>query len=300
MSFAPDTMLRELIDEIRRHDSLFWRRAILAGVTHGPEAWLRYSPPVFGLAFAALLPAQRRAVRRALRLALGPRSPAREALDVARLFANYGSCLTDAFVVGSDRGEQAKARCIHEEHFAAAIAEGHGVVVATAHTGGWQVAGPVLRNVYDVELVLVMRRERDRGAHAIQQSMRDRPGIRVVYIGDDPLDALGLLGHLRRGGIVALQVDRLPQGIRGRKSELFGSPWMIPEGPLRLAALSGAPIVPVFTLRLGYMEYEVQVAPPIHVPRRPSSPDLDRAAREILCEMEKFVRANPTQWFHFE
>jgi phosphatidylinositol dimannoside acyltransferase len=288
------------LSDLRRHDSLFWRRAMRAGVTYGPSALVRYSPPLFGVAFAAALPAQRRAVRRNLRLALGPRSAVEEALDVARVFANYGSCLTDAFVAGSDRGDRVSARCIHNEIVTSAIAEGRGLILATAHTGGWQIAGPAFRGVNGCDLLLVMRRERDQGSQALQESVRERAGIRVVYIGDDPLEALPLLAHLRRGGIIAIQMDRLPQGMRGRKSELFGTPWSVPEGPLRLAALSGAPIVPVFTLRRGYMEYEVHVSPPIHVPRRPQDPDLDRAARAILMEMEKFVRANPTQWFHFE
>ena len=73
-----------------------------------------------------------------------------------------------------------------------------------------------------------------------------------------------------------------------------------PEGPLRLASVSGAPIVPVFTRRLGYMDYDVQVAQPIRLPRRPAPADLDAAAAAVLRAMEAFVRANPTQWFHFE
>jgi KDO2-lipid IV(A) lauroyltransferase len=88
--------------------------------------------------------------------------------------------------------------------------------------------------------------------------------------------------------------------MRGHKVELFGEPWSIPEGPLTLASVSGAPIVPVFTRRLRFMEYEVVLGQPIELPRRPSVGELDAAARGIAAEMERFVRANPTQWFHFE
>jgi KDO2-lipid IV(A) lauroyltransferase len=48
------------------------------------------------------------------------------------------------------------------------------------------------------------------------------------------------------------------------------------------------------------MEYDVHVAPPVRLPRRPAAADLDDAARAILRGMEEFVRENPTQWFHFE
>jgi KDO2-lipid IV(A) lauroyltransferase len=292
--------LQRLWDDLRRHDSLLWRRAIDAGVTHGPDAWVRYSPPIFGLAFAAALPRQRRAVRDNLRRALGPRPALAEARDVAAVFANYASSLTDAFVAGSGRGDPLKVCCPDERPVEEALREGKGVILATAHTGGWQVAGLELMSLHGADLWVVMRNERDQRAQALTDEKRARAGVRVVHVDDDPLGALALLGHLRRGGVVAMQIDRLPLGMRGRKSELFGMPFFVPEGPLRLASVSGAPIVPVFTRRLGYMEYDVRVAPPVRLPRRPSPDDLDRAARAVLHAMEDFVRDNPTQWFHFE
>lgn len=293
-------MLRDFLDELRRHDSHLWRRAMSAGITRGPRAFVRYSPPAFGVAFAALLPRHRAAVLRNLRLALGKRGAAIEALDVARVFATYASCLTEAFLAGADGGASVKGASVHDDRFTDARALGKGVILATAHTGGWQLAGPVLHAGHDAELLVVMRRERDARAQALQDDARARSGTRVILIGEDPLDALPLLSHLRKGGVVALQMDRLPRGMRGRKVELFGSPFEVPEGPLRLAAVSGAPLLPVFTRRLAYMEYEVEIGEAIRLPRRPAEADLDAAARKVMSEMEVFVRNNPTQWFHFE
>lgn len=292
--------VRGLLDDLRHHDSVLWRRAARAGAVHGPDALVRYSPPLFGLAFGAALPMHRSAVRRNIRLARGPRGPLLETLDVARVFTSFASCLTEAFIVGSGRPERLLARCINHDTFLAAAKKGRGVILATVHTGGWQVAGPVLGTVYPADVLTVMQRERDTRAQAVQDDARDRAGVRVVNIGDSPLDALPLLGHLRRGGLVAVQVDRLPRGMRGHKVELFGEPWQIPEGPLKLASLSGAPIVPVFTRRLRFMEYEVVLATPLELSRKPSQRELDEVAGRLAAEMERFVRANPTQWFHFE
>jgi len=293
-------MLRALLDDLRRHDSLFWRRAIDFGVSHGPDAWVRYSPPVFGVAFAAALPRHRRAVRQNLRRALGPRSAAREVLDVARVFASYASCLTETFIAGTDGGRRLIGRCINDQNYMAAEAEGKGVILATAHIGGWQVAGSVLLAAHPADVLVVMRRERDQRAQELQDAVRRRTGVRIVHVGDDPLDALPIVAHLRNKGVVAVQVDRVPAGMRGRTADLFGAPFSVPEGPLRLSAVSGAPLVPVFTRRVGFMEYEVHIAAPIHLSRRPSEAELDAAAQRVLREMESFVRANPTQWFHFE
>jgi KDO2-lipid IV(A) lauroyltransferase len=292
--------LRALLGELSHHDSLLWRRAIRAGVAHGPDALVRFGPPVFGLVVGALLKQHRETVRRNLRLVLGPRPATDEWADVARVFANYANCLAEAFVAASDRGDKLVAHHVNDANYLGAVELGRGVIVATAHTGGWQAAGPLLSSVHEADVLVVMRRERDERAQALQDDARDRAGIRVAHVGDDPLDALPLLTHLKRRGVLAVQMDRLPVGMRCREATLFGRPWLVPEGPLLLSALSGAPIVPVFTRRLSYMHYEVEAARPIFLPRRPTASELDRTAQQLMDQMATFIRNNPTQWFHFE
>jgi phosphatidylinositol dimannoside acyltransferase len=293
------TRLQELFADLRHHDSILWRRAIKAGVTYGPDAFVRYSPPLFGLLCSVALADQRRSVLRNLRMALGKRSPAEEYADVARVFSNYANCLTEAFIAGSDRGHRLIAHHVNDENYIEAVDQGRGVIVATAHTGGWQAAGPLLRSVHDADVLVVMQRERDQRAQALQDLARGRAGIRV-HTSESPLDALPLLGHLRKKGVVAVQIDRLPSGMRSRAVKMFGQRWLVPEGPLQLAAVSGAPIIPTFTRRLRYMEYEVIAGPAIRLPRRPSADELDAAAQTTISQVESFIRANPTQWFHFE
>lgn len=292
------SMSRALAD-LRRHDSAFWRKAAAAGVEHGPEAFLKYSPPVFGLAFWAALPKVRARVRHNLRLARGERSAIEDARDAAEVFMNFASSLTDAFAVGQGRKHLIGMGYYDDHHFQGALTAKKGVIAATAHTAGWELSGVVLQARHAADVVIVMNRERDARAQQIQDEARDRAGARVVHVGDSALDALPLLTHLRRGGVVALQIDRMPPGMRGRDVTLFSEPWRVPEGPLMLAALSGSPIVPTFTRRLGYLAYEVRSFPPIFVPRRPTADDLDRGARALAGAMEAFVREHPTQWFHF-
>jgi phosphatidylinositol dimannoside acyltransferase len=291
---------RALLDDVRHHDSVLWRRAIRAGALYGPDALVRYSPPIFGVFFGAVLPKHRSAVRRNMRHALGEQGPLAEAAGVARVFSNFASCLTEAFIVGSGRSDRLFARCVNHDNFVRASEKGRGVILATAHTGGWQAAGPILRSVHPADVLIVMQRERDGRAQALQDNARDSAGERVAHIGESPLDALPLLAHLRHSGVLAVQVDRVPRGMRGHTVELFGKPFRIPEGPLVLAALSGAPIIPVFTRRVRFMEYEVLLGEAIELPRRPTAGELDSAATRIAADMERFVRANPTQWFHFE
>ncbi|WP_437641582.1 lysophospholipid acyltransferase family protein [Sorangium sp. So ce854] len=282
-----------------RPDSAFWRRALTAGVMRGPEPWVRHSPPVFGVLFAAALPGLRRRVEHNLRRVRGPRSPVADVLDSAAVFATYGSCITEALLLASGRGYAVQRRTRGVEHYRACAAPGRGIIMVTAHTGGWDIAGQILGVVHPEGVMLAMQRERDPEARAIQDEARRRAGVQVAHIGDGPLDALPLLSHLRRGGVVAMQIDRVPPGMRSREVPFLGARWRAPEGPIALAALSGAPILPVFTHRLGFLDYEAVVSPPIWVARRATEEERDSAAAAMMGAMERFVRAHPTQWFHF-
>ncbi|WP_437803487.1 lysophospholipid acyltransferase family protein [Sorangium sp. So ce693] len=282
-----------------RHDSAFWRRALTAGVTRGPDPLVRHSPPLFGVIFAAALPELRRRVEENLRRVRGPRSRLVDLLDSSAVFAAYGSCITEALLLASDRGYTVVRRSRGVEHYHACAAAGRGVIIVTAHTGGWDIAGQILGVVHPAGVMLAMQRERDAEARAIQDAARQRAGVQVVHIGEGPLDALPLLKHLQRGGAVAVQIDRAPPGMRSREVTFLGGRWRAPEGPIALAAMSGAPILPVFTHRLGFLDYEAVVAPPIRLARRATEEERDAAAAEMMGALERFVRAHPTQWFHF-
>jgi KDO2-lipid IV(A) lauroyltransferase len=290
--------LRDLAKALKP-DSSFWRRTMVEGIRRGPDALVRYTPPVFGLAFGAALPEVRNRVRTNLRRVLGPRPYLEEMADVAAVFSNYASCLAEAVLLGTERGYGIVTHARGVENYEACMAEGKGVIIATAHTGGWEAAGPMMSKVHPGEVVVVMARERDDQARALQDELRERAGVRVVHIGETALDALPLLRHLKTNAVVAMQLDRVPPGMRSREVTLFGEKWQAPEGPLTIAALSGAPIMPVFTRRVGFLEYELAAHPPIRLPRRPTPEELDQAAQRMMDAMGAFLKAHPTQWFHF-
>jgi KDO2-lipid IV(A) lauroyltransferase len=121
----------------------------------------------------------------------------------------------------------------------------------------------------------------------------------VVAIGASPLDALGVLRQLRSGGLVAFQVDRPAPNARSLTTRLFGQPFSVPEGPFRLAALAGVPVLPLFSSRSGYFAYEVEIGEPIVCAKGAVTADLERAAQRTVERMERFILAHPTEWFHF-
>ena len=292
-------LARQLRDLVR-YDSALWRRVFAAGVGRGPSWWVRYSPVLFGLGFGLGLDAQRTVVRDTLRMILGQRPAWQEARDVGAVFVNFAGAMSDAMLVGCERGYEPQSHAIGAWHFHEAAQLDRGLIMATAHTAGWDLGGRILRGVQASDVLVVMEPEADPEALAIQDSLRARAGTHVVHVGPDPLASLPLLHHLRRRkGVVAMKFDRIHPTMRARPVTFFGQSWRVAEGPLQLAAMTGAPIVPVFTRRLGFMRYECIMMPHILVPARPSSAELDQAAQQLAGSLERFARAYPTQWFRF-
>jgi KDO2-lipid IV(A) lauroyltransferase len=282
------------------HKALFWRKLAHWGASKGPEWWVRYSPPVFGWAAAALVPPARRAVHKNLLRIRGPVSRARNAKEILATFSTYASCLAEALSNDSETGPRApQASIVGLEHALSAFALERGVVLVTAHTAGWDIVGPLLARHHALPpMLIVMAQERDGGARALHDDVRVRSGVRIAHVGD-PLASLSLLRHVQSGGVVALQLDRTVAGMRTRKVSLLDGQGEVPEGPLRLAQASGAPILPVFCSRIGYRRYVIEVFESISLTRRANDAELDRAAAKLGAVMTTFLRKHPTQWFHF-
>jgi KDO2-lipid IV(A) lauroyltransferase len=282
-----------------RHDGPFWRGLASFGAAHAPRAVVRYSPPAWAFAFALAMPGARARVRKNLRSVLGPRPYRAETLDVFRTFSHFASCLTEGLAMGGPKTPEVDCIVRGEEHLRRALDGGRGVILVTAHTGGWETAGPLLQKQFKRDVMIVMQREPDARAREIQDRARERSGIKVVHVGTEPLASLALLSHVRKGGVLGVQIDRAPDAMRSIEVPLFGTAARVPSGPFLLARAAGAPILPVFTRRLGHFRYEIELCAPLEIPKTAPEGALVRAAERAASDMERFIRAHPTHWFDF-
>lgn len=282
------------------HDGAFLRRMASLGARRLPRWWLRYSPPVFGVAAAALLPTQRRAVLRNLERIRGEAPAWRDAVDTAKTFATYASCFAETLAAGSRNATAPCATVTGQPHMDAALGAKKGAIVLTMHTGGWEIATPLLSREQRCDVLIVMAAERDAQARRIQDEARSRMGVRIATVGSDPFAALPLMHHLRDGGVIAMQADRSPPSGRVFHVTLLGSDGTVPEGPFRLAERTGAPLVPVFASREGFGRYRLAIERPVWIPRRASQEALALAAQQVADCMTNFLKRHPTQWFHFD
>jgi KDO2-lipid IV(A) lauroyltransferase len=114
---------------------------------------------------------------------------------------------------------------------------------------------------------------------------------------------LELLQALRRNEIVAMQGDRVYQR-HTLEVPFFSQPTSFPIGPFLLSQVSGAPVLPVFVIRQGWLRYHVLMGDLIPAPPSPVTRDDDDAGlHEAMCQavgfLEKTLTTHYAQWMNF-
>lgn len=171
---------------------------------------------------------------------------------------------------------------------------GRGVVFALTHSGNWDVAG-----VWLVETLRALGREPSFTTVAAKLepeslyrrfvAYRESLGFEVVAAEDGAYRAL--TRRLRAGGVVCLVSD-LDLSRSGVDVELCGEPARIPGGAARLAATTGAlllPAVPSFTPD----GWALDIAAPVPVPDRAA---VAKATQGVADALGALLTRVPQDW----
>jgi KDO2-lipid IV(A) lauroyltransferase len=180
------------------------------------------------------------------------------------------------------------------ERFEAARALGRGVVVATAHTGNWDLAGCAC--AARTPLAVVTKRLSTRGLDAFWQAARARRGLDLIAAPDGGVLA-AIRARLGPDGSIALLVDQDPERTRGVTAAPFlGEIAAHDLLPATLAARRRAPIVLAFARREADGGHVVEIVDVLVPPRGANRAWIVEATRTIAARLEAFVRREPSQW----
>ncbi|MFC4002401.1 phosphatidylinositol mannoside acyltransferase [Prauserella oleivorans] len=175
------------------------------------------------------------------------------------------------------------------EYLEAALAEGNGAVVALPHTGNWDVAGVwAVKNFGS--FTTVAERLQPESLYQRFVAYRESLGFEVVPA-DGSVSFRLLLRRLRENGIVCLVGDR-DITRSGLPVTFFGEDARFPPGPARLAAATGAALLPVgawFTDG----GWGLRIHPRIRVTSRHEVPAATQALADVF---QGDIAAHPTDW----
>ncbi|HEY1204909.1 MAG: lysophospholipid acyltransferase family protein [Bryobacteraceae bacterium] len=276
----------------------FLRNALEYGAAASVVASLRYAPlPVArGLAhgYARLLdlavPRLRRVAMRNLALAIPERTESERGRiadgvfdSIARLFL----CFAKFPQIGRDSLSR-WVRFDGYEHYERARQQGRGVLLATAHLGNWEL-GALAHALEGDPMDVVVRPLDNPWIDRLVARRRAACGNRVIEKRDAARAIFKALAANRTVGILMDQNSSLDQGVF---VDFFGVPACTGTGFARIAARSGAAVIPAFALWSEEEErHVVRYYPPVEMT---DSAEEDTA--RLQKRLETIVREVPDQW----
>jgi lauroyl/myristoyl acyltransferase len=196
-----------------------------------------------------------------------------------------------SMLVDSEGGEAKIDEC---------LAAGNGLIVWTAHVGNWEYASRLLAMHGRVNVARVVE---DKPAEVMLRNLMASERLTIVDLKAGVPAAIELLQALRRNEIVAIQGDRVYQR-RTFDVPFFSQPTSFPVGPFLLSQVSGAPVLPAFMIRRGWLRYHALIGDPIPaVPSLATCSDDDAGLREAMCKAVRFLEITLTthydQWMNY-
>jgi KDO2-lipid IV(A) lauroyltransferase len=170
-----------------------------------------------------------------------------------------------------------------------------GVLALGFHYANWEITG-VVSFLLGREIIALARPLK---GHQLLDGfinrLRAATGLTIIPNQDTARDAMR---YLRENRMVAILGDQREKRSKAVFVELFGEKVPTSKGIVALAMRTGAPIVPIYLKREGFLRYRIVCGKGIEIERKGNIEELIyKNARKINEVLETLVAANPDEWF---
>jgi KDO2-lipid IV(A) lauroyltransferase len=278
-------------------------RMIFAVMPRLPRALHPPVAAVTALTFFLILKRERRAVTGNLRRVSGKRGLALQ-WKVYKVFYSFCDLMVSYCYVPQATHSQLLGMLVDAEDGGARLnqylAAGNGLIVWTAHLGNWEFASRLLSMYGRVNVARVVE---DKPAEIILRNLMASERLKTVDLKGGVQATIELLQALRRNEVVAMQGDRVYQR-HTFEVPFFSQPTSFPLGPFLLSQVSGAPVLPVFVIRQGWLRYQVLMgdlipAIPSQVTSGSDDARIYEAMRQAVGVLEKTLTTHYDQWMNY-
>ena len=261
-----------------------------------PRPVARFCALMLAGAVYHLHPRLRRVGLRNLELAM-PELPLKERRRIVRgIFRSLGRLLVEFCRFPRYTRANVSQIATYEgfENFDLAERRGKGVLLLTAHLGGWEV-GSFVHSVHGHPLWIVVRPLDNPYLNHLVDRYRTLHGNRTFAKNDF---ARGLLSAMRKSETVGLLMDQNMTPPQGVFVPFFGVQACTASGIARVAMHTDAAVVPAFTIWDDVLrKYRIRFDPPLTLVRTGNA-ESDIAANTAMFNqvLEEYVRKYPDQW----
>jgi KDO2-lipid IV(A) lauroyltransferase len=174
------------------------------------------------------------------------------------------------------------------ENYTAAKAKGRGILIATAHLGNWELSA--FAHALMTEPMFVMVRPLDNSSvDDLVEKRRQLSGNKLLLKKDA---ALSVVRALKQNGAVGVLIDQNTAPEEGVFIDFFGKKACANAAFAKLAARTGAAVLPGFALwEASEKKYILHFFPEVQL-----SGDAQSDTQKIHTEFERLIRKYPDQW----
>jgi len=247
------------------------------------------------IAFHALGRLRRVGIRN-LKLAFPEMTAADREATLRSEYRNLGFLLAEFSKMPDYTAETASRFIRYEglENYLAARERGKGVLVLTGHLGAWELSS-FYHSLMGMPMGMVIRRLDNPLVDAFVNRIRCLHGNRVIHKDDF---ARGLIASMRAGETVGILMDTNMTPPQGVFVPFFGVLACTASGMARIAAKTGAAVVPGFLLwEESEQKYVLHFGEELEVIRTgDSEQDALANTASFTAAMEGYIRQYPEQW----
>ena len=176
------------------------------------------------------------------------------------------------------------------------LAEDRGALALGFHYSNWEIMG-VASHLLGREIVALARPLKGHaGLNRFLNGLRASTGLTIIPNKDTARDVMRLLKEKR---MVAFLGDQREKRSKAVWVELFDHKVPTSKGIVAIAMKTGAPVIPIYSIREGFLRYTVVCDEPVLIER--TGGDLEeliyRNARRINEVLERIVGEHPEEWF---
>lgn len=268
-------------------------RLIIWLALHGGRSLCRVLLLPICLYFFLTAPLARRSSHAFLQRALGRRATWRDTLRHLFVFAT--TLLDRVYLVNGRRGDFTIA-VRNESVFLNAMKAGRGCLLLGSHLGSFEMLGIVGSENQKRAVNVVMHLDDSANVRQLLSRSEHEIPYKVIPLGQ-PGAMLCVKECLERGEVVGILADRVYGNEPTHSLPFFGQPARFSLSPLRLAKMTGAPVVTMFGLFRGGRHYDIVFEPLTE--RVDNGTPLVPYLQSYVAILEHQARTSPYNWFNF-
>lgn len=183
----------------------------------------------------------------------------------------------------------------NRDYIESALKMEKGILAIVFHYSNWEIMGIASTLLNRDVIALARPLKRHKKLNDFLNTLRASTGLKII-----PNEWTGktIMRFLKENKIVALLADQREKRSKGILVDFFGEKVFTNKGPALLAMKTGAPVIPVYLSRKGFLRYTVVCGRPIEIERKGDIENLIEVnTRKLNAFLETIIMKTPEEWF---